>query len=234
MLPGTLVVSKTVTADDGVKIPDDAEFEFKIEGTVSGSYSWTKVKNGLIQDRGIWSPGGTINLKADERIEIDGFAHDTKLTVSEIVPTSSGFTPEKNDISVIIQGAQKREAGFVNKYSAPTANLTIQKQYPNGADYTIDENQIFLFRIQGTDENTQAIDLTVSIQGDKSTTIADLPAGRYTVTECTDWSWRYTPDNKVKTIVLISGGDNTVSFKNTRAKDLWLDGNACKDNVFNS
>ena len=42
------------------------------------------------------------------------------------------------------------------------------------------------------------------------------------------------PDNKVKTIVLISGGDNTVSFKNTRAKDLWLDGNACKDNVFNS
>lgn len=234
MLPGTLVVSKTVTADDGVKIPDDAEFEFKIEGTVSGSYSWTKVKNGLIQDRGIWSPGGTINLKADERIEIDGFAHDTKLTVSEIVPTNSGFTPEKNDISVIIQGAQKREAAFVNKYSAPTANLTIQKQYPNGADYTIDENQIFLFRIQGTDENTQAIDLTVSIQGDKSTTIADLPAGRYTVTECTDWSWRYTPDNKVKTIVLISGGDNTVSFKNTRAKDLWLDGNACKDNVFNS
>ncbi len=232
-VPGTLVVSKTVKADYGVQIPDNAEFEFKIEGLTNGSHFWRKIKNDQVIGHGT-ELGETISLKAGERIEIDGFAHGTKLTVSEIVPTSSGFTPEKNDISVIIQGAQKREAAFVNKYSAPTANLTIQKQYPNGADYTIDENQIFLFRIQGTDENTQAIDLTVSIQGDKYTTIADLPAGNYTVTECTDWSWRYTPDNKVKTIVLISGGDNTVSFENTRANDLWLDGNACKDNVFNS
>ncbi len=119
-------------------------------------------------------------------------------------------------------------ATYYAKFSKNTASLTIQK---NGWD-TADENQTYLFRIVGTDENTKSIDLTVTVHENGKTTITDLPIGDYTVTEKSDWSWRYTPDEQSTTVSLPADG-MTIDYKNTRSEEKWLDGDIYKNNIFN-
>lgn len=60
-----------------------------------------------------------------------------------------------------------------------------------GKDTSIDENEYFIFKIENADSSTQALNMTVTVQGTGSTTIHDLPYGVYKITEVTDWSWRY-------------------------------------------
>ena len=66
-------------------------------------------------------------------------------------------------------------------------------------------------------------------------TITDLPIGKYTITEQTDWSWRYAPtDGKTsQTITLSPTEENIVTFENTRAEVKWLDGDSYDVNIFN-
>ena len=106
------------------------------------------------------------------------------------------------------------------------ANLTIRK---SGWD-SQDENQVFLFHIQGTDSETDTVDLTVSIQGNDFVTIRDLPAGHYRVQEVGDWSWRYSAAPGIQEIHLIH--DQILDFNNTRSKDRWLSGGADSVNRF--
>ncbi len=119
-------------------------------------------------------------------------------------------------------------ATYYAKFSKNTASLTIQK---DGWD-TADENQTYLFRIVGTDEDTKSIDLTVTVHENGKTTITDLPIGNYTVTEKSDWSWRYTPDEQSTTVSLPADG-MTIDYKNTRSEQKWLDGDSYKNNIFN-
>ena len=109
-------------------------------------------------------------------------------------------------------------------YKEKEVDLTIKK---TGADNNIDENQSFIFHVTGS----SGIDLTVTIVGNGSVTIKDLPVGTYTITEETNWSWRYTPDKYSKTIKLPQDS-NTVVFANTRNNDNWLNGNANIKNIF--
>lgn len=106
--------------------------------------------------------------------------------------------------------------------------LTIEK---SGAQ-EIDEKQTFLFQVKGTDENTRDIDITVTVHGNGKTTIQDLPVGQYTVTEKTDWSWRYTPEEREQSLRLSSA--ETVTFANERTTDKWLDGNDWRVNHFDT
>lgn len=64
-----------------------------------------------------------------------------------------------------------------------TCTLTITKQ---GSQ---DDNQGFIFKVTGPKA------FTVSVQGNRSVTIAGLPIGSYTVTE-DGWSWRYSADGE--------------------------------------
>lgn len=120
-------------------------------------------------------------------------------------------------------------ATYYAKFESSLADLTIKK---SGCNEEIDENQSFIFRIKGNDENTNGIDLKVVIKGNGEITIADLPVGNYTVTEETSWSWRYTPDEASKNVDLEPEGDS-VEFKNTRSDDKWLSGDAHKPNKYN-
>ena len=104
------------------------------------------------------------------------------------------------------------------------ADLTITKQ---GCE-NIDENQSFLFDVTGPDGYSKR----VVIKGSGSVTIKGLKIGKYTVTEVTGWSWRYTPDSETKLITLKATGENSVTFANTRSSTKWLDGNAYCKNEF--
>ena len=124
---------------------------------------------------------------------------------------------------------------------------------PNDVDLTIkkvgyseyeeiDPNQTFLFKVTGG-----GVDLTVAVHGDSHITINGLKVGEtYTVTEVTDWSWRYELDSWSFTAdggeaivgdnngaeITLGHTANKITFTNTREKDLWLDGDSFIVNIF--
>lgn len=124
---------------------------------------------------------------------------------------------------------------FVN--TSRLADLTVIKQ---GADDR-DENQTFLFHIQGLDGDNAHISLTAAVLGNGRVTVKDLPVGRYRIAEEESWSWRYDAvsmasageqkDGPVIDIDLPVEG-RTVTCTNRRAEDRWLDGNSHCQNIF--
>ncbi len=154
----------------------------------------------------------------------DGWFADEACTI----PVSDLWIDGNRKLTPQQEGGLFSSATYYAKFSENTASLTIQK---NGWN-TADENQTYLFRIVGTDENTKNIDLTVTVHENGKTTITNLPVGSYTVTEKSDWSWRYTPEEQSKSISLPYGG-MTLQYNNTRSEEKWLDGDSYKNNVFN-
>jgi uncharacterized repeat protein (TIGR02543 family) len=89
----------------------------------------------------------------------------------------------------------------------------------------IDENQSFVFRIQGKSDDTKDVDITVTVTGNDSVKIKNLRIGEYTVTQVTTWSYRYQADEESKTIALsVNEAQNVVLFTQFRTVDKWLDG----------
>lgn len=117
-------------------------------------------------------------------------------------------------------------ATYYAKFEYDLADLIISK---TGCE-DIDENQSFLFKVEGEGFST-----TVAIKGNTSVKITGLKVGTYTVTEITDWSWRYTNKDYVKSADITPTKPDdvyTFNFANTRSITKWLDGNAYCKNVF--
>lgn len=113
-------------------------------------------------------------------------------------------------------------------YDPTLTTLTIRKT----GRAAIDEGQTFLFTVRGTDGNTRDVELTVTVHGNGKTTVAELPVGSYTVTEMTDWSWRYTPEGGAAQTVTASADGAELTFANGRTEEKWLDGGAFTVNLF--
>lgn len=109
----------------------------------------------------------------------------------------------------------------------PITTLTITKSGVENSD----QNQSFLFEVKGKNND---VDLKLSITGNGSAVINDLPLGEYTVTEITEWAWRYNAEgDSVKAITLTTDKDNNqLTFVNKRNDKKWLGGESQKDNRF--
>lgn len=103
-----------------------------------------------------------------------------------------------------------------------TFDLTISK---SGCNEKLDPNQSFVFHVTGPN----SFSMEVVIKGDGTTTIKNLPAGEYTVTEDINWSWRYRPTSASQ---IGSPEHRTIVFNNNRISDKWLDGNDYSENKF--
>ena len=116
-------------------------------------------------------------------------------------------------------------ATYYAKFEYDVAELTIRKEGWN----TIDEKQSFIFTVTGPD----GFNAKVVIQGNGSVTIKGLKVGTYTVTEDTDWSWRYTPQGGDSQKITLSSATkaNTVTFTNKRSNGKWLGGDAYNHNI---
>lgn len=154
----------------------------------------------------------------DAGYEFDGWYSDADLKkpVTEADGTVDGakFTPAKNEDGVYEQNT------YYPKFKEILGSLTITK---SGCE-AVDANQSFIFHITSTTlTNTKhaAVSMTVTVKGNASVTIKNLPAGAYSVTEDANWSWRYTPDSASKDATVTKDGA-TVTFANTRAKKNWL------------
>lgn len=119
---------------------------------------------------------------------------------------------------------------YYAKLAALETDLTITTR----GTASVDTDQAFVFRIRGTaGTDTAGIDLTVTVIGNDSVTVTKLPVGQYTVTELTDWSWRYENAAAERAVNLTyNDGANEIVFENSRENGRWLDGNAVKNNLF--
>lgn len=125
------------------------------------------------------------------------------------VDTENRFTPDKTKLS------ETERNIFYAKFVKRVGDLTIDR---NGAT---DDDQVFVYEIKNKD-NDEVIYVTVT--GNGSTTIHDLPLGEYTVTQQNDWSWRYNDESSDISHQNASG--TTVLFSKTEQKEQWLNGNS--------
>ena len=95
-----------------------------------------------------------------------------------------------------------------------TCKLTITKQ--GGAD-----GEPYVFGIYKDGEKYSE----VTVKGNGTETLVELPVGTYTIKEDTGWSWRYTPSYSSSNAVL--NADNptdSITCTNTKNKNQWLNG----------
>lgn len=99
-------------------------------------------------------------------------------------------------------------------------NLTIVKAAADDSK-PIDKDQTFVFHVKGKNNN---VDMQVVITGADKQVIKNLPVGEYTITEDTNWSWKYTPVDNNQSVMEenIQDGAATVTFKNENKGTNWL------------
>lgn len=104
-----------------------------------------------------------------------------------------------------------------------TCTLTITKQ--GGAD-----GEPYVFDICKDGEKYSE----VTIVGNDTQTLYELPVGNYTIVENEGWSWRYTPSYSSSNAVLNADKPNgSITCTNTKTKDQWLNGfSNVEKNVF--
>lgn len=108
-----------------------------------------------------------------------------------------------------------------------TCSLTVTK---TGSGSMTNGTETHIFTVTGPN----GISLRIAVQGNGSKTIVGLPVGDYTVTEDTNWSWRYA-DNKTGSATLEAsetGAHKTVTITNANPTTKWLSGDNFKVNTF--
>lgn len=156
---------------------------------------------------------------ADTNYKFVGWYSDEECT--NLLSEDVKYVPTKENDAAWVDGTT-----YYAKFELDVADLTITK---TGTINPYDTNQSFIFRVNGPNN----FSLDVVINGTGSVTVKDLPIGTYTVTEITEWSWRYTPDGGAEKSVTLGAGNNEVIFNNTRNGNIyWLAGDSFKENQF--
>lgn len=94
-----------------------------------------------------------------------------------------------------------------------TCTLNITKQ--NGAN---DESYVFDVYKDGVKYSE------VTVWGNGTETIVELPVGTYTIEEGTGWSWRYTANNGGSAALTAQSPTGSITCTNTKTNDQWLNG----------
>ena len=156
---------------------------------------------------------------ANEGYKFVGWFEDaacTKAVNQTWVGTGSKLTPQQS-----VKYGDRDGYGaktYYAKFERDVFDLTIEKKAASGS--TIDQNQTFVFRVQG-----EGVDMQVVITGANKQVIKNLPVGDYTITEDTSWSWKYTPvDGATQELKSdsIHDGAATVTFENKNNGTNWL------------
>lgn len=151
---------------------------------------------------------------ADQYYEFDGWYLDEACTqgVSKygtVDETTGHFIPDKAKLS------ETERNIFYAKFVRKVGDFTIDR---SGAE---DADQVFVYEVKNND--TGEI-IYVSVTGNGSATICDLPLGKYTVTQLNDWSWRYSDEQRPVSHENAEG--TTVVFSKTEQVGRWLNGNS--------
>lgn len=162
---------------------------------------------------------GTENLSgsvptANQYYEFVGWYLDEACTQSAldygtVDEATNRFTPDKTKMS------ETERNVFYAKFINKVGNLTIDRRDSKESD------QVFVYEIRNND--TDEI-IYVTVTGNGSKTIYDLPMGEYTVTQQNDWSWRY--NDGITDVTHQNDNGTTVPFYTPEQIDKWLNGNS--------
>lgn len=94
-----------------------------------------------------------------------------------------------------------------------TCQLTITK-----TDGAADESYVFDVYKDG-DKYSE-----VTIEGNSSQTIYELPIGTYTISENSGWSWRYSANNGISAVLTAQNPTGSITCINTKTDNQWLNG----------
>lgn len=250
---GSLTVSKDVLDNDGNDIDalKNETFTFTISGTfndsskaaleVSGlTYKLFDSTTGKTEEKTV-SANGIFTLTATQTAVFD-IDENYNVTVTETEPSkedTKGYQYVSTKVNDT-EGASKTELTvkdqqlkfqFVNIYQPLYGSIQITKTGISGLDNDgTTEKQSSVFHVEGTSTTGKQLSMDVVIVGNGSKTILRVPVGTYTVTEKTNWTWRYDEQNEQS--VTVTGPETTeqVTFNNVRKKEFWLSGdNWCEN-----
>lgn len=197
------VVEKAVTIQYKVVGPDDC-------GAVAPATETVKVQSG--------TPYGSVPTP-NSGFRFVGWFTDEGCTIPAYeVGEDNRLTPQRT-------GSLWTEATYYAKFEHATADLTI---FANGLDGTYEtQGTIYKVTVDAEDDKSDKI-FYVSINGNNSTTIENLPYGEYIVEPMNSWSWRYSAGSQGP--VTPEANDDgemvasvTVTFSGPSTK--WLSGN---------
>ena len=229
---------KSTIADDKY-VSDNTEKNFGADNYVSSATVW---KHGETVSSDVSMTGLEPRLDLAYGV-VSGVDSDGVVTAMDLVPVNvdvkigdenvDGYTTFIHSVCDF-EGCEwddstsgNGDPAFLLHVINTVGDLTIQKTITEGS-----VDQSFLFVI--TCEGNAAFKMEVIVPGNGSVTIKDLPSGNYTVTEITDWSWRYDIVGNVSQTVKVGPEDPTVTFRNMRTDDHWLDGSDSLENVFDA
>lgn len=221
----------------------DSEVYYQEAIDFDENYKSTVWKNGTTV-AGSQMEGTEPELALTYHYESSSIDENGNAAVKHDIPVSVTVIANAEDITNVVSfqhiacnhpdcGFDGTKENFIVHILLKETSMTIIKQFPANADYSVDENQSFLFRVSGTSDDGTAIDLYVTINGAGSVKIEGLPWGTYTIEEITDWSWRYLSDVNSKQLSTVDDeSKNVVVFTNTRTERYWLSGDSINENQY--
>lgn len=226
---GSMTIEKLLVGDE---YKTDDEFEVKVSfGGQLYTGSATKQDGTVVN----FNSNGIAKLKANDKITITQIPAGLSYTVEEILPsTSSEYlyeTPIYENSSGLIVYKDVADVTVTNTLKLLYGSLTVRKQGISSLDHNEEKQQSSIFEINGVANSGEIISLEVAVVGNSSVTVDWLPVGTYTVTEKTDWSWRYIPEKEEQSTPVKGNETSELTFKNSRTKGQWLSGDCyCENN----
>lgn len=185
------------------------------------------------------------NLVANSEKWMHGTTDSTTVTMLGDKPKLSfAYT---HDISKIADGKYtKQDVPVSAKVSIGTTDVTghttIRHQPCDGKTCALSGGYHFwvhiktctltITKINGADDETYVFDVLknnvkyseVTIRGNNSQTLIELPVGNYTITEDTGWSWRYAPTYGGYGNLSAGHSEGELTCTNKKGPDEWLNG----------
>lgn len=148
--------------------------------------------------------GGKINTKQDVPVDVTVKIGNTDVTDK----TSFQHTNCEGKTCIV-------PSDFELLLHVKTCQLTITK---TGGE----TGEPYVFNVYKA--GTQGVYTQVTIVGNGSETIVELPVGTYTIEEDTGWSWRYTANNGGEASLTAQNPKGSITCINTKAENHWLNG----------
>jgi len=215
---------------DGERIFDRPAHAFVREDNNTNGMWWEDYKNDDAQYKaGLYGdPTGVAQRYDDSAVSIRAFV-DANEDVGSEQYKQRYVNMDDQFVSIVFE---------VQKYNVGTITIIA----PEGEGV---ENQRFVFEVKGDPVKGDDFTLSISLLGGESVTITDLVPGTYTITQKTDWSWRFDYEGVVITAVNGDQGTDktggvveitikgttrdeahTVVYDNEKVENKWLSHNS--------
>lgn len=195
--------------------------------------------------------GADVPTFSDNKVSEEWMHNSVKAVPAKMIgiaPTLTlTYTPETGKIDANNKINTKQDIGVDVAVKIGNADVTSHTTFLHtacaGQTCTLPENMEFLIHVKtctltinktgGANNESYVFDVLkdgtkyseVTIEGNTSQTLYELPVGQYTIVEDTGWSWRYNADNGTGVTLSAEAPAGEITCKNTaNGKIYWLNG----------